>query len=511
MLIKETVNMTNSERVAVSNTNNQYLRQLCVIPMGIIYNFVGEDTPNGYLICDGSSLSRVDYPDLYEAIGYKYGGSDDTFKLPTIENHIIKALNTEINGGYEYIDNAIFEVKKELYTGITKITEEIKNANKLVSNALKGTLNGEVVAIKDVSPLEHTVKVKLDGDNIGGEVLTKTEVLATKGDSVLLNNPSKSVRIVMIGGAYCVGGVIPLVDGDDLTQLDDFTDIAIVPQGSYAEAQGIRDITYRIEGNTFKWEGFGGIWYQNELSGRFDISGEYTLNSSECNIIGFYQVYALDESNPNYQTPQHDHLDIEVSVYEGEGATVNVYGKNLLPDDIYNINNWVKVPYNTSTAAIYDLELKNNVKYTISGNISKNGAYVYFFKRLKGTNHESENSEAKMLEYLVSGTSNFTNYTFTADDKYVYYVWLWSLNLSNSLSTLTNLQLEVDTATDYEPYKEPVTYTADANGEINIPSQYPAMTIIPDLDVELSVEYNRDINKAFAELTSAIISMGGNL
>ncbi|MBO5912175.1 MAG: hypothetical protein J6Q76_01740, partial [Clostridia bacterium] len=86
-----------------------------------------------------------------------------------------------------------------------------------VSNALKGAVSGRSVGIKDVSPLEHTVKVKTGIG--GGEVLTKTEVLAAKGDSVLLNNPSKSVRIVMIGGAYCVGGVIPLVDGDDLTQL----------------------------------------------------------------------------------------------------------------------------------------------------------------------------------------------------------------------------------------------------------------------------------------------------
>ena len=112
-----------------------------------------------------------------------------------------------------------------------------------------------------------------------------------------------------------------------------------------------------------------------------------------------------------------------------------------------------------------------------------------------------------MLGYLVTGTSKFTNYTFTADDKYVYYVWLWSLNLSNSLSTLTNLQLEVDTATDYEPYKVPVTYTADANGEVEIPLQYPAMTIIPDLDVELSVEYNRDINKAFQELQQVVAQL----
>ena len=33
------------------------------------------------------------------------------------------------------------------------------------------------------------------------------------------------------------------------------------------------------------------------------------------------------------------------------------------------------------------------------------------------------------------------------------------------------------------------------------------MTIIPDLDVELSVEYNRDINKAFQELQQVVAQL----
>ena len=73
-------------------------------------------------------------------------------------------------------------------------------------------------------------------------------------------------------------------------------------------------------------------------------------------------------------------------------------------------------------------------------------------------------------------------------------------------------QIEVGSvATDYEPYREPVTY-AVSGGEVTVPSQYPSMTFIPETEgVTLSVEYNRDINKAFAELQAAIISMGGNV
>ena len=57
-----------------------------------------------------------------------------------------------------------------------------------------------------------------------------------------------------------------------------------------------------------------------------------------------------------------------------------------------------------------------------------------------------------------------------------------------------------------------MTYALGSDGEATVPSQYPSMIFIPDTEgVELSVEYNRDINKAFAELQAALISMGGNV
>lgn len=62
--------------------------------------------------------------------------------------------------------------------------------------------------------------------------------------------------------------------------------------------------------------------------------------------------------------------------------------------------------------------------------------------------------------------------------------------------------------TDYEPYKEPIEY---AQGE-EIKSIYPSTTLMTDTaGAVLTVEYNKDINKAFAELQKAIISIGGNV
>ena len=55
------------------------------IAVGIILPFAGNgNVPNGYLLCDGSAVSRGMYPDLFTAIGTTYGSGDGstTFNLP---------------------------------------------------------------------------------------------------------------------------------------------------------------------------------------------------------------------------------------------------------------------------------------------------------------------------------------------------------------------------------------------------------------------------------------------
>jgi microcystin-dependent protein len=58
--------------------------QPSVIPVGVIEMFAGSAAPNGWLVCDGSTVSRKTYSDLFKIIGTTYGAgnSNDTFTLP---------------------------------------------------------------------------------------------------------------------------------------------------------------------------------------------------------------------------------------------------------------------------------------------------------------------------------------------------------------------------------------------------------------------------------------------
>lgn len=57
---------------------------------GAIFGFANSLTvPTGFLRCDGSSIAIADYPALFSAIGFVYGGSGTHFNLPLIDNSII--------------------------------------------------------------------------------------------------------------------------------------------------------------------------------------------------------------------------------------------------------------------------------------------------------------------------------------------------------------------------------------------------------------------------------------
>lgn len=54
------------------------------VPVGTVLVFAGSTAPTGYLLCDGSAVSRTTYSALFSVIGTTYGVGDgsSTFNLP---------------------------------------------------------------------------------------------------------------------------------------------------------------------------------------------------------------------------------------------------------------------------------------------------------------------------------------------------------------------------------------------------------------------------------------------
>jgi microcystin-dependent protein len=57
------------------------------IPIGCIIPHISSNPPSaGFLKCDGSSYSKLEYKALFNVIGYIYGGVDTSFNVPNMMN-----------------------------------------------------------------------------------------------------------------------------------------------------------------------------------------------------------------------------------------------------------------------------------------------------------------------------------------------------------------------------------------------------------------------------------------
>lgn len=95
MLIKQTEEMSLPERLAAENTNNQYLQALSYVAVGTIFPYAGEEAPDTYLMCDGAALDITEYSELFNVIGYAFGGENETFNLPDLRGRVIVGINAD--------------------------------------------------------------------------------------------------------------------------------------------------------------------------------------------------------------------------------------------------------------------------------------------------------------------------------------------------------------------------------------------------------------------------------
>ena len=59
--------------------------------VGCIYMYGGSVAPSGFLLCDGSAISRTTYSELFSVIGTTYGVGDGstTFNIPLMEGRVV--------------------------------------------------------------------------------------------------------------------------------------------------------------------------------------------------------------------------------------------------------------------------------------------------------------------------------------------------------------------------------------------------------------------------------------
>lgn len=124
--------MQGDKQVAnVYNINNNSYS----MPIGCIIPFSGNTIPIGFLLCDGSEVSKTTYANLYKVIGNIYGTATDTnkFKLPDLRDRFVQGANDNLGTSKE--------------VGLPNITGEFyqdTNANDTVSGAFAYKFGGRL-------------------------------------------------------------------------------------------------------------------------------------------------------------------------------------------------------------------------------------------------------------------------------------------------------------------------------------------------------------------------------
>ncbi|MBS1970413.1 MAG: tail fiber protein [Bdellovibrionales bacterium] len=74
------------------------------MPSGAIVPFAGSTAPTGFLLADGSAVSRTTYSALFAIIGTTYGAGDGstTFNLPDLRGIFVRGAGTQTVGSISY-------------------------------------------------------------------------------------------------------------------------------------------------------------------------------------------------------------------------------------------------------------------------------------------------------------------------------------------------------------------------------------------------------------------------
>ena len=74
-----------------------------VMPVGSVQAYVGVADPSGWLICNGRSLLRTSYSDLFAVMGTAYGAADGThFNIPDMRGRFVRGTDDPDGAGSNF-------------------------------------------------------------------------------------------------------------------------------------------------------------------------------------------------------------------------------------------------------------------------------------------------------------------------------------------------------------------------------------------------------------------------
>ena len=230
-------------------------------PIGAIFPFGGTSAPSGYLMCDGSAVSRSDYSALFAVIGTSFGSGDGstTFNVPDLRGKFLEGtpssgtIGTSIAAGLPNITGTLqpiatdrgvtgFEAKSGAFTNSTNTSQSgavtadssyraTINFDASKSNSIYG--NSTTVQPPAVC-VNYIIKAKDVNLSVGGQALAdRIEALETNNTRTVAACTSVRIKNTTVyarkrNGVVTINGAPQL--SENLTR-NSWVEILTIPTG----------------------------------------------------------------------------------------------------------------------------------------------------------------------------------------------------------------------------------------------------------------------------------------
>ena len=540
-LIKITSDMTDSERTAVLNANLQYLQlstRLRKYPIGMIVAFDTDIDPNElyggtWERIKGAFIWGIEDSETAGATGGEKTHELTVGEIPAhvhIENNLAMIWNTasgnvgadpsrkemaaagaitpsvatsSVGGGQAhnnmppyygaYIwrktahgigeDPTLTEYEAMMKQMNDALLETKTLCNLLFSNALRGSASGEAVRLTDVSPLEHTLTVKLKSKNLlpfpyfHSSMLQAGITYTVNSDGTITANGTATGRSEFVlsanksdwaSGNYVLSGC---------------------PSGGSAD-------TYSLQTkNGFSDTGSG--LQKNDTAEFARISIIIKKGTTVSNLV-FKPQLELG-TTPTAYTPY---------TTDFSGVTLKRYGRNIC--NVYDFDlgkDWNNL--SNPSLAVLNIPCIPNTVYSFSWSEQAKGKIMWLIEKPNTTATTSNNSISVSTvtnRSITTGNNTRCLCLLVQDNNYA------GLITYSFISELC-IQIELGSKSDYKAYTPPTEYTPSSDGTVTgVTGNSEDITLMTDTaGVIINAEYNKDLNKAISELRQAIINLGGSV